>query len=748
MKFFRTLILLLVAMLTASYVFPTFSVYANTLSETSENDSGALSGENNALSNGDSIQKPYSVSENHCDVLSDKDSAEEPCSASKDNSDTSSGEDFVQITSSVSENSSDMLPDEASLQEPDSASKNKDSALSGIEPLQELTFMFAEESGILNPDEKPMFSATIKKQFDGYVVWGYLTEVLTDTVLIQPQYSLDGENWQDCDAALAWAPLEDDDPLYNSPQDRIWLYETHEPLKSYVAGKLERFYLRLHIARKNGVTYETQTALIEKGEPEPVPEGMTATAYFSLSMLFREPGSRIYCGGYQLNVSTDTTSEDITSLLPDTLPIQVDLKNGGTPFESLIIDCPVTWKPISLSGLAGSESVVLQDAAEEIVIPAGTLLHTPMGIFTLNGPLGIDSNPMMTNKISLILNVIPEGATPTGVLTETSSGLAMAFDTKPTGATTIRAYTLTEGDTEWHELLDLPLLEAVNAQPSSASSGYTYMLDKDEEPYRSYLAAIASKEEPTPFYVGLKIEGGIYNGCQLILAWPDTYAPPPNLIVGGAGGNEGNAGSNNKGDSTEEGQRPNLPQDSTDTSKEGAADSTQNTTDAPKDPPSDQAQNAGGSMENAFTPSTQTLAYEPVKQQPDAMGGSADAVENPQTDFTNNLINTLKSQLASSLPDIKAGLEKQPSQKPLSAQNQPTEPENDMQLNQDIPLICSQSDASSQLSAVIADTPDNTEGKISFGVFLPVVSVLIACPCIVLTAVKWKGKRISAKDSL
>lgn len=61
--------------------------------------------------------------------------------------------------------------------------------------------------------------------------------------------------------------------------------------------------------------------------------------------------------------------------------------------------------------------------------------------------------------------------------------------------------------------------------------------------------------------MGFKIEGGVYDSRQLVLAWPDTYELPSALPdVGGSGGNEGNAGVDNKGDSTEGGQRPGLSQ--------------------------------------------------------------------------------------------------------------------------------------------------------------------------------------------
>lgn len=93
-------------------------------------------------------------------------------------------------------------------------------------------------------------------------------------------------------------------------------------------------------------------------------------------------------------------------------------------------------------------------------------------------------------------------------------------------------------------------------------------MENAQEPYQSYLTAQAAGTPPTPFFVGLKIKGGVYDGQELILAYPNTYDKPPSLPkLGGAGGNKSNAGAANKGDSTSEGQRPSLPQ-KTDTKKE------------------------------------------------------------------------------------------------------------------------------------------------------------------------------------
>lgn len=411
------------------------------------------------------------------------------------------------------------------------------------------------------PSEAPQFTAHIELATDGYIVKGTFTEFPSDISLVQPMYSLNGETWEMCgnDWDLYWLEEEGAGTL-EKLQNQICLYSNQEPLKSYLAGNLDRFNLKLRLVRKNGFTYETQTATIDRGSVQEIPAGMNIGAMFSQSMLVRETNPFRYYGRYQLTVSEDATPEDISAYLPDTLPVCVSLNNGIRNVADCIVDCPVTWKPLSLPQLTAGESVTVLDAAEEIVIPSGTLLRTPLGDFRLNEPLGIESYGI-TDEVRLVLNVVRKDENPTGVLSAQYAGLEMAFDLKPTGATAIRSYVLSQGESEWTELATSSLLDAVNAQPSTASSGYAFVLSSSEEPYRSYLTAEYTESAATPFLIGLKIEGGVYDGRQLILSWPDTYEGPAQLpALGGAGGNEGNAGAGNSGDSTAEGQRPNLPQ--------------------------------------------------------------------------------------------------------------------------------------------------------------------------------------------
>ena len=447
---------------------------------------------------------------------------------------------------------------EESLQETENITEEERSIQSNETAIQEMAEA-AEEIGELT------FSACVEYSSQGYCVIGTLSDFPSDIILIQSLYSQDNKTYHEC--GVEWNAYDIKALHIADTKQVISLFSDKEPLKSYLEGSLDCFYLKLRLTKENGIIYETQTALIDRGTPQPLPAELTLVARFSSNILVREMNPFRCYGKYQITVKETATSQDISAFLPDTLPIEVQLLKKGNAFASTIADCPVTWKSLSLPSLTAGESVTIENAAEKIVIPCGTLLHTPMGTFRLDEPFGI-AQGIFTDQVRLVLNVVSKGEKPTGVLTEGRDGLEMAFYQKPTGATSIRAYTISENETKWTELCDLSLLEAINIHPSTASSGYALVLRNDQEPYRSYLAAESTGATPTPFFVGLKIQGGVYDEQQLILAWPDNYELPPNLPkLGGAGGNESNAGAGNKGDGTAEGQRPKLPQN-TDTKKE------------------------------------------------------------------------------------------------------------------------------------------------------------------------------------
>ena len=176
-------------------------------------------------------------------------------------------------------------------------------------------------------DETPTFCAEIEYSSQGYILKGTFTESTPDTSLVQPLYSLDGKNYQTCGETwdLCLLDAEDEDTLAK-PQNQIRLFSNCEPLKSYLAEEFDCFYLKLCITREDGITYETQPAVIDRGKPQPIPEELIPGAKFSPDMSILETRPFSYYGRYQLTVSENATAEEISACLPDTLPVTVDFQ--------------------------------------------------------------------------------------------------------------------------------------------------------------------------------------------------------------------------------------------------------------------------------------------------------------------------------------------------------------------------------------------------------------------------------------
>ena len=107
------------------------------------------------------------------------------------------------------------------------------------------------------PAEAPMFSACIEYSPQGYIVKGTFTEFPPDIYSAEVLYSLDGEtyeisgeewnitNW----SAGPWT--EWDEESLGKFQNQTCLHSNTEPLKSYLAGTLNRFYVKLRLTREN-----------------------------------------------------------------------------------------------------------------------------------------------------------------------------------------------------------------------------------------------------------------------------------------------------------------------------------------------------------------------------------------------------------------------------------------------------------------------------------------------------------------
>ena len=130
------------------------------------------------------------------------------------------------------------------------------------------------------PEEAPPFHARLE-YWMGYTVIGTFMDFTPDIIRIQPLYSWDGENWKTDARISEWnlsnLNTDDEDKLYGL-QNQPCLFNTDELLKSYLEAKIDCLYVKLRITIKSGLTYDTQCAVIERGSPQPVPEGAERSA--------------------------------------------------------------------------------------------------------------------------------------------------------------------------------------------------------------------------------------------------------------------------------------------------------------------------------------------------------------------------------------------------------------------------------------------------------------------------------------
>lgn len=417
--------------------------------------------------------------------------------------------------------------------------------------------------------EQPSFEVSVTLDPDGYKAWGTLGTIHPDTARIRPVYSLDGDVYQAVseDTGMDW--LLDgldaaDDETLTRLRTQPCLMGNDEPLKSYIAEELDRFFLRLEITLQNGVTYDSAPALVERETSQPPSDNIVIHPVFPRTMRVWDPATSSAYGKYQITARETAEAGDIAALLPSTVPVELQLMDvEGSIITTEIVRADVSWKELPKLTLAAGETFVVADAAEDIIIPAGTEIRTPVGSYILPENIGFDDS-FASDEIRLSIYALGSEEKPEISLRGTEFGepvadelpLSLAFTRKPSGATSIKVYSFAQGDEDWTELCELLELRDVDANQSAQLYGYMNVLQPTESPYREYLQG-----ELSGFMLGLIIEGGTYNGEKVILSWLEEYDPPDRIPeLSGSGGNQNNAGSGDgSGDGSDDGQRPDLP---------------------------------------------------------------------------------------------------------------------------------------------------------------------------------------------
>lgn len=423
------------------------------------------------------------------------------------------------------------------------------------------------------PETPPDFMAVIEATEQGYRLMGKFADAfLPSTICIRPMYSLDGENYQviceqqPYDWQIDKLGAEDGAEMAKL-NNQTCANSSVEPLKSYLAGEINSFYTKLRITLEDGVCYDTKPYQIVRGLAQPIPDDVTISALFPNSMRVRNRRPPYTYGKYQITVREDMSIESIYAMLPDTVPVEIQLGLDGTSGVPVIanVEAAVFWKALTDINLQAGDMLTINDAANDLVIPAGTQLNTPRGIYVLSHDLLFDGI-YSRDEICLVINVIAKDAKAEvslrGSQVEDYSvnwlPITAAFTYKPSGATAIKAYTYIEGDKNWTVLGDFLTQRAIDTNQSMPYYGDVEVLQPYNPTYQRYL-----RGEVPGLLIALTIEGGVYGGETLILPWPGEYNPPSIIPkIDGSGGNENNAGSEDNKDndsSNNGGQRDDLP---------------------------------------------------------------------------------------------------------------------------------------------------------------------------------------------
>lgn len=416
------------------------------------------------------------------------------------------------------------------------------------------------------PPEPPAFAVEILKYgANGDCLFGIFNDFTPNIKTLFPIYSLDGEKFEPIMAGsepMTWdlgLHTQGTGPL--SLTHQVCSLPSMEPLCSYLNGTLDSFTLKLRVATWSGETYDTQPFCVSR-ELAPQPEDSRAVADWPASIRAKDGRLPPYYGKVQVTAREGMTSEELRALLPDTLPVEIQLVTSDwQTIDSGMFSCPIEWKlpnPLSLS--VGREPVVICNAAQAI-IPVGQEISMAAGDYRLTE--GVEFSGGFTAEVRLSVNVLPKEAKAALALDDKEPGgadplpLSLAFHQKPSGAAAIRCFYYCEGMEDWAEASELLMQMPVDEIPINPASEYYTLFAPEQAPYREYLAGTLPG-----FLVGIEIEGGVFDGELHTLRWPDAYETPNRVpVFTGSGGNRGDAGSdNNDGNSSENGgQRPGLP---------------------------------------------------------------------------------------------------------------------------------------------------------------------------------------------
>lgn len=359
-----------------------------------------------------------------------------------------------------------------------------------------------------------------------------------NTSNIIPYYSLNEKDFIKLDSNdyIPWdldCLTSDNAEDVNSLLTHRLLYGVDTPFKQYLEGEYSSFSMKLEIVLEDGTSFFTSLATLDREESINLPDDASVSA---IPRKYLQYGKALY----QITVTSDTTVEDIKSILPDTLAIEIQIFNSSNELLDYgVASLPVEWSlPSTIDFNDGNISIT--DALVFETIEDPIQLETNNGTYTLTAPISF--NEYAPKSMELVINVVDDiNENVVQLDGDTYDDLMLSFDYKPSGSTAIKAYYYDALNNTWVYLRDLVDEKDINFAPTSASYPYLTLCKYDETPYVEYLEGSLDT-----LLFALVIEGGIYDQEEILVSFPGDYIlSDPLPEIGGSGGNENNLGGNN-----------------------------------------------------------------------------------------------------------------------------------------------------------------------------------------------------------
>ena len=318
---------------------------------------------------------------------------------------------------------------------------------------------------------------------------------------------------------------------------------------------MDCFYFKLEITYGDGSTAFTQTKTFERAGPAPLPKEYQLASWYGPGVLDQALGR----GQYHFTVPSTATAAELAALLPDRVPVELQIYRQGDPTRhTALVEYAVSWPEQPLFDGSTDADVIAASITppKTCTVTLGTKVYevAPPAILPENGAeLRATFHPATAAEATQVLLSVDNNAE--------KKGIRATFPQKPTGATAIIPEYSLDGRTGWVPLADVLPSAPLESVPPRFESYTLGILDGATPPLADYASgAIAG------FYVRLRVEGGVLAGTTQAVAWPASYdyvPPRDDSQDEGSGGNNGNIGSGNtEGNSSSNGgQRPDLPEE-------------------------------------------------------------------------------------------------------------------------------------------------------------------------------------------